>query len=86
MTTDDRQNETPQNENAADQTATEEDIAVEHAADRLVERFPEVPREHIEELVEEHHEEFEGAPVRDFVPVLIEHDVKQELNAEERAD
>ena len=68
------------------QNASEEDLAVEHAAERLAERYPEVPRERIDELVEKHHEEFDGAPVRDFVPVLIEHDVKQELNAEERAD
>ena len=61
------------------QTRSDEDIAVEHAAERLAERFPEVPRQRIDELVEKHHEEFEGAPVRDFVPVLIEHDVKQEL-------
>jgi len=66
--------------------ATDEDIAVEHAAERLADRYPQVPRERIDELVEKHHEEFEGAPVRDFVPVLIEHDVKQELKAEERAD
>ena len=63
----------------------DEDIAVEHAAERLAERYPSVPRERIDELVEKHHENFEGAPVRDFVPVLIEHDVKQELNAEGRA-
>ena len=74
MTTEDRQN------------ASDEDIAVEHAAERLADRFPEVPRERIEELVEQRHEEYEGAPVRDFVPVLVEHDVKKELNAEERAD
>ncbi|WP_285114112.1 three-helix bundle dimerization domain-containing protein [Leifsonia sp. fls2-241-R2A-40a] len=74
MTTDDRQ------------TPDEEDLAVEHAAERLADRYPEVPRERIDELVEKHYEEFDGAPVRDFVPVLIEHDVKQELNAEERAD
>lgn len=68
------------------QHSSDEDIAVAHAAERLAERYPHVPREHIDELVEKHHEEFEGAPVRDFVPVLIEHDVKQELNAEVRAD
>lgn len=68
-----------------DHVADEENIAVEHAADRLAERFPEVDREHIEELVEEEHETFEGAPVRDFVPVLVEHDVKQKL-AEELSD
>jgi len=73
MTTDDRLNR------------DDEDIAVEHAAERLAERYPTVPRERIDELVEKHHENFAGAPVRDFVPVLIEHDVKQELNAEGRA-
>ncbi|MGO4533343.1 three-helix bundle dimerization domain-containing protein [Leifsonia sp. 2MCAF36] len=72
MTTDDRRN-------------NEEDIAVERAAERLAERYPGVPRERIDELVEKHHEGFDGAPVRDFVPVLIEHDVKEQLNAEERA-
>jgi hypothetical protein len=68
------------------QNASEEDIAVEHAAERLAERFPDVPREHIDALVEKHHEGFEGAPVRDFVPVLVEHDVKRELNARGRTD
>jgi hypothetical protein len=74
MTTDDRQK------------AAEEDLAVEHAAERLADRYPGVPRERIDELVEKYHGEFDGAPVRDFVPVLIEHDVKRELNAEKRAD
>ncbi|WP_158862218.1 three-helix bundle dimerization domain-containing protein [Leifsonia sp. AG29] len=60
----------------------DESAALEHAAERLSERFPQVPREHIEELVEKHHEQFDGAPVRDFVPVLVEHDVKTELRAE----
>jgi hypothetical protein len=68
------------------QNASEEDLAVEHAAERLAERFPDVPRDRIDALVEKHHEAFDGAPVRDFVPVLIEHDVKRELNAQERAD
>ncbi|MGO4298934.1 three-helix bundle dimerization domain-containing protein [Leifsonia sp. RAF41] len=69
-----------------DRQTDEEDIAVEHAAERLAERYPEVPRQRIDELVEKHYEQFDGAPVRDFVPVLIEHDVKQVLNAEEHAD
>jgi len=69
-----------------DRQTDEEDIAVEHAAERLAERYPDFPRQRIDELVEKHYEQFEGAPVRDFVPVLIEHDVKQVLNAEEHAD
>lgn len=63
-------------------TPGDESAAFEHAAERLSERYPEVPREHIEELVEKHREEFDEAPVRDFVPVLVEHDVKAELREE----
>ena len=68
-----------------DRQTDEEDLAVEHAAERLAERYQEVPRQRIDELVERHYEQFDGAPVRDFVPVLIEHDVKQVLKAEEHA-
>lgn len=60
----------------------DEAVALEHAAERLSERFPGVPRSHIDELVEMHHKAFEGAPVRDFVAVLIERDVKKDLQAE----
>jgi hypothetical protein len=70
----------------SDQNVSDEDIAVEHAADRLAERYPRVPREQIDQLVEKHHGRYDGAPVRDFVPVLVEHDVKKELNAQKRAD
>ncbi|WP_348786539.1 hypothetical protein [Leifsonia sp. NPDC080035] len=62
-----------------DNARSEEDVAVEHAADRLADRFPEVDRDRIDELVEQRHHDFDGAPVRDFVPVLVEHDVKREL-------
>ncbi|MBN9629404.1 MAG: hypothetical protein J0I18_02160 [Actinobacteria bacterium] len=62
----------------------DESVALEHAAERLSARFPDVPREDIDRLVEEHSEEYDDAPVRDFVPVLVEHEVKAELreNAE----
>ncbi|MFF2050201.1 three-helix bundle dimerization domain-containing protein [Leifsonia sp. NPDC058194] len=65
-----------------DQSPEEELVAVEHAASRLAERFPRIPRDRIEQLVRERHEEFSGAPVRDFVPVLVEHDVKRQLASE----
>lgn len=57
----------------------DESVALERAAARISEKFPEVPRDDIDRLVEEHSEEFDGAPVRDYVPVLVEHDVKAEL-------
>lgn len=60
----------------------DEAVALEHAAERLSDRFPEVPKEEIDQLVEEHYEQYEGAPVRDFVPVLVEHEVRTELDGE----
>ena len=80
-------NSTPDNSTPGDETATrahgdglsDQTVALEHAAERLSARFPEVPREDIDRLVEEHSEEYDDAPVKDFVPVLVEHDVKAEL-------
>lgn len=64
-----------------DDISQDELAAVEHAAERLAERFPGVPREHIDELVERTHEAFDDAAVRDFVPVLVEHQVRKDLSA-----
>ncbi len=61
---------------------TDEEVAIGHAVDRLAERYPKVPRDHIVDLVHQRHLEYTGAPVRDFIPVLIEHDVKRELATE----
>lgn len=84
-----RSNDTPDDDTANDtaDTATraqgdglsDQTVALEHAAERLSARFPEVPREDIDRLVGERSEEYEDAPVKDFVPVLVEHDVKAEL-------
>jgi hypothetical protein len=60
----------------------DEEVAIDHAVDRLAERFPHVDRDRIVELVHSRHREFTGASVRDFIPVLIEHDVKRELAGE----
>jgi hypothetical protein len=63
-------------------SAADEEVAIGHAVDRLAERFPGVDRERIVELVHEHLDDFSGAPVRDFIPVLVEHDVRRRLTAE----
>jgi hypothetical protein len=41
-------------------------------AERLREHFPEVPADAIDAVVNGHYEVFDGRPVRDFVPVLVE--------------
>lgn len=43
--------------------------------ERLVMRFPQLPATTVEEQVRSAHQAFEGAPLRDFVPLLVEHDV-----------
>lgn len=57
----------------------DERVAVERAADRLAERFPHVARQQIDDLVRRQHEHYVDAVVRDFVPVLVEHDVRKQL-------
>ena len=59
--------------------AENEDAAVEHVAERLAEKFPEVPAEVIEDTVTEIHDSFDDAHVRDFVPVIVEHEAKGKL-------
>ena len=64
---------------------TEEARAVSEVIDRLVGRFPDLPRDHIAAVVETAHLELEGNPVRDFVPVLVERTAKQRLKREAKA-
>jgi hypothetical protein len=56
-------------------TEEEESRAIRHLIERLVMRFPHLPGKTVEEEVRSVHRRFEGAPLRNFVPVLVEHDV-----------
>lgn len=47
--------------------------------ERLVERFPTASADEIRGLVEEERSRLEGSRVRDYVPVLIEHAVRDRL-------
>ncbi len=59
----------------------EEDRAVAKVIDRLAEKFPEAPRVRIEETVHEQQAALADNPVRDYVPVLIEHAAKDRLRS-----
>jgi len=59
--------------------AENEDAAVEHVVERLTDQFPSVPPDVVADTVTEVHDEFDAAPVRDFVPVIVEHDAKEKL-------
>jgi hypothetical protein len=62
--------------------ADEETRAVDEVVERLAARFPDVPRDHVETVVDEEHHELAGNPIRDFVPVLVEHDARERLRRE----
>ena len=62
--------------------AENEDAAIHHVVDRLTSLFPSVPPDDIEARVAEVQESLDDAPVRDFVPVIVEHDVKARLREE----
>ena len=68
-------------EETAASPARDERVAIEHAIDRLAERFPTVDRARVEQIVDEELHRLDGGRVRDFIPVLVEHEAKERLRA-----
>lgn len=60
----------------------DEDPDTELIIERLEERFPASDADHVKEIVDQEEERFAGAPVRDFVPVLVEREAREQLRAE----
>jgi hypothetical protein len=60
-------------------TEEEEAKAISRLIERLVLRFPQIPARRVAEIVSSAHQAFEGARVRGFVPLLVEHDVLIQL-------
>src|SRR5829696_1716234 len=60
---------------------SDEEQAVLTVIDRLSGRFPQLEREDIATVVHEAHHELDGNPIRDFVPVLVEHEARERLQA-----
>lgn len=42
-------------------------------------RFPQLPRPDIEVIVGQRYHEFDGAPVRDYIPVLVQRGAREQL-------
>jgi hypothetical protein len=59
----------------------EELQALAGVVDRLAGKFPDVPREIVEEVVQQEHGSLDAGRVRDFVPVLVEHAARERLKA-----
>lgn len=58
----------------------DEGEAIEQVLNRLTDRFPEVPVETVRLTVRKAHDDLDG-PVRDFVPLLVEHAAREVLES-----
>lgn len=54
--------------------------ALTDIGDRLAARFPHIARARVIEIVGEIHQQFKDAPIRDFVPVLVEREARHRLS------
>lgn len=60
-----------------------EQVAVEHVKQALASDFDDRPADEVEQVVEEVRERYSDAPVRDFVPSLVERDARDRLKEPE---
>jgi hypothetical protein len=51
---------------------------------RLRQQFPELPADAVEQAVYGRYDQFDGAPIRDFLPILVERSAHQDLSAGQR--
>ena len=61
-------------------TPNEEGQAVTLVAQRLQTRFPDLDSDTINRVVESAHHVYDGRPIRDFVPVLVEREARDVLH------
>ncbi|MEV8378021.1 hypothetical protein AB0P21_35105 [Kribbella sp. NPDC056861] len=61
---------------------SDEDRAIAEAAERLTKTFPDVSPDTVEQAVAESRPEFDGNPIRDFVPLFVERAAKQRLRTQ----
>ncbi len=59
----------------------DEQHAVEQVCQRLAAGFPHVASTNVRFAVEQAHHSLAGAPVRNYVPVLVEHAAREALTA-----
>lgn len=55
--------------------------AIQQVVERLRESYPTVPTDRVTEVVHHVHARFDGRPVRDFVPLFVERNSREELAA-----
>lgn len=61
-------------------TTTDEARALGQVAERIRARFPTAPADDIQSVVDRIHHQYDGRPIREFVPVLVEREVTEVLH------
>ena len=56
-----------------------EEQGIARVIERLCEKFPAFNRDEVESAVHSAHSALAESPIRDFIPVLVEHDAKEKL-------
>lgn len=57
----------------------QEQAAIRQVVSRLTRQFPDVPADDIDRAVHGQYDRFNGRPIRDFVPVLVERATRRQL-------
>jgi len=65
--------------------AASEAEAMSRVVTRLRQQFPELPTDAVEQAVYGRYDHFDGHPIRDFVPILVERAAHHDLSAGQRA-
>jgi len=66
---------------AARVTQDDEAKSIDQVVVELGQRFPGVPRPVVEQLAADRYRQFDGAPVRDYIPVMVKRGAKESLTA-----
>jgi hypothetical protein len=62
-------------------TNTDEIQVLDELTDRLHTKYPDAPLGSIKSMVFEVHHQYDGHPIRDFIPVLVEREVSEHFRA-----
>jgi len=60
--------------------ALNEQTIIDQVADRLTRKYPTIPPDTLSAVVQGVHARFDGRPVREYVPLLVERFAGQELD------
>jgi hypothetical protein len=57
-----------------------EQTIIEHLVERLTNRYPAISESTVASVVRDVHARFDGRPLRDFIPLLVERNARSELD------